>query len=42
MDKIYKECQERAEKLIKEKADLVEKLKVMILEKETLTHNTLK
>ncbi len=33
VDRIYKECQARAENLIKEKAELIEKLKVLILEK---------
>jgi AFG3 family protein len=42
IERIYKECQVKAEALIVEKKELIEKLKVLILEKETLTHNSLK
>ena len=42
IDRIYKLCQLKAEALIIERREYVEKLKVLVLEKETLTHHALK
>ena len=42
INRISTECIERVQKLIEEKKDLIETLKVKLLEKESLNHNDIK
>lgn len=42
VSKLTNECQSRAEKTIQDKAEQIELLKIKIMEKETLTHESIK